>query len=58
VDRQDVAAWDARLDVSMGKSLNAAGAFRGAILNRDNIGKSADDLVQLWNAEHPEDPIA
>jgi hypothetical protein len=58
VDHQDVAAWDARLDVSMGKSLNAVGAFRGAILNRDNIGKSADDLVQLWNTEHPEDPIA
>lgn len=27
------------------------------ILNRDSIGKSADELVARWNAEHPDDPV-
>jgi hypothetical protein len=25
--------------------------------NRANIGKTADELVALWNAEHPEDLV-
>jgi hypothetical protein len=27
------------------------------ILNKSNIGKSADELAALWNAEHPNDPV-
>ncbi len=40
--------------------LNAVGdrnAFRGMIRNVENIGKSADELVALWNEKHPEDPV-
>jgi hypothetical protein len=37
--------------------LNIPGVFSGKILNSDNIGKSGDDLVTLWNSEHPEDPV-
>ena len=29
----------------------------GRIINRENIGKTSQELVQLWNEEHPEDPI-
>ena len=39
-------------------ALNAQGALKGKITNADNIGKSADDLVALWNEEHPDDPVA
>ncbi|MEW5828924.1 MAG: hypothetical protein AB1846_08565 [Chloroflexota bacterium] len=27
------------------------------IINKDSIGKSADELVAMWNAAHPEDPV-
>lgn len=31
--------------------------FFGEVVNRQYIGKSSDDLVALWNAEHPENPV-
>jgi len=37
--------------------LNKPGAFRGHIVHRENIGKSGDDLVVLYNELHPEDPV-
>lgn len=46
-----------RLDRAIKNALNAPGAFGGEIVNRENIGKTADDLVALWNADHPDDPV-
>ncbi len=40
------------------RRLNVPGEFRGHILNADNIGKTSDDLVTLWNKDHPDDPVA
>lgn len=34
------------------------GRFRGQISNRERVGLSGDDLVTLWNTEHPDDPVA
>ncbi len=31
--------------------------FYGEIINRQHIGKKGDQLVALWNAEHPEDLV-
>jgi hypothetical protein len=45
------------LDPAFANGLNAPGFFSGVILNRENIGKSSEELVEKWNAEHPEDPI-
>jgi len=45
-----------RLDKAIKNGLNAPGAFIGDIANRGNIGKTPDDLVAQWNAQHPEDP--
>lgn len=47
-----------RADNALKQGLNKPGAFKGEINNRDNIGKSSDDLVVLWDAEHPDDPVA
>jgi len=47
-----------RLDTAVKNGLNTPGVFTGSIKNRENIGKSADDLVALWNAAHPDDPVA
>lgn len=46
-----------RPDTALTKALNKSG-FRGNIENRENIGKSSDDLVAMWNAEHPDNPVA
>lgn len=47
-----------RTDQEIVGALNASGAYKGEIVNRENIGKTADELVALWNAAHPEDPVA
>jgi hypothetical protein len=31
--------------------------FEGEILNAENIGLSPDAFKELWDAEHPEDPM-
>jgi hypothetical protein len=46
-----------RADNALVNGLNVPGVFSGTILNPDNIGKSGNDLVELWNAEHSEDPV-
>lgn len=33
------------------------GDFSGTIRNKGNRGKSAEELVALWNELHPEDPV-
>ena len=32
-------------------------ALYAKIINKENIGKSADELVALWNESHPDDPV-
>jgi hypothetical protein len=46
-----------RADVALKKGLNAPGEFRGDIENSENIGKTGDDLVAMWNEDHPDDPV-
>lgn len=45
-----------RLDWGLRRDLNSR-KFDGKIINRCNIGKTADELAALWNEEHPEDPV-
>jgi hypothetical protein len=45
-----------RLDWGLRRDLNR-GKFQGTILNRRNVGKTPDELVALWNAAHPGDPV-
>ena len=46
-----------RLSKEIKNALNTPGAFSGEIINRENIGKSADELVEMWNNDHPDDPV-
>jgi len=45
-----------RLDKNLKRALNN-GSFSGGIRNRKNIGKSVEEVIALWNAEHPDDPV-
>jgi len=46
-----------RADNALVKGLNFPGVFSGDIINSENIGKSGDDLVALWNEANPEDQV-
>jgi hypothetical protein len=46
-----------RIDPSIRKAINVPAAFKGTVVNRENIGKSRADLVEMWNLEHPDDPV-
>jgi hypothetical protein len=47
-----------RLDTSIKNALNAKGAYQGEIKNRENIGKTNEEYIQMWNADHSDDPIS
>jgi hypothetical protein len=46
-----------RPDPAFANGLNIPGIFAGIILNREHIGKTSDDLVELWNEANPSDPV-
>ena len=46
-----------RADTAFSNGLNIPGIFTGTILNRENIGKTSEDLVTIWNTEYPDDLI-
>lgn len=46
-----------RPDPGMLRQLNDPTKFYAKILNKANIGKTADELVAQWNMEHPDDPV-
>ena len=47
-----------RADTGLANGLNNPGAFTGDIKSRENIGKTAEELVALWNKDHPEDLVS
>ena len=46
-----------RPDNAFGNGLNVPGIFTGTVINRENIGKTTEELVLKWNTEHPEDQV-
>ena len=58
IDLDGVLGVGHRADVDLKNGLNVAGEFKADILNRENIGKTSDELAAMWNAEHPDDPVA
>lgn len=46
-----------RADAYLKNQLNVPKTYRGEFHNTDFIGKTTSDLVNKWNAEHPEDLI-
>ena len=46
-----------RPDPDILRQLNDRGKFYAKILNKANIGKTADELVAQWNMKHPDDLV-
>ncbi len=57
IKRDGTFKWEYRVSKELKRGLNAPDTFVGTIVNKENIGKSTDELVALWNAEHPDDPV-
>ena len=45
-----------RADPAFAYSLNKD-AFEGNVLNKDNIGKTSEEFVLMWNEANPNDPV-
>ena len=46
-----------RIDRDLIKNINI-GTFAAKVENAENMGKTPDELVTLWNEIHPEEPVA
>lgn len=46
-----------KIDKHLKGKMNLSGEFKGEIVNNDMIGKSVEDMINLWNLEHPDEPI-
>ena len=47
-----------RIDPFLKNAINTPGTFVGTILNRENIGKTVEELIAMWNTDHPENPVS
>jgi hypothetical protein len=45
-----------RMDSRLKRALNA-GTFSGRLRNQQHIGKRLEEIIALWNREHPDDPV-
>ena len=57
IDAQGNLSVSVRVDKRITSALNAPGAFSGKVNNSANIGLSTEEIVALWNEEHPENLI-
>jgi hypothetical protein len=54
IDTKGTVAISYRADRSLVKDINTR--FRGDVSNRQNIGKTSDEFLELWNEMNPDTP--
>jgi hypothetical protein len=57
IDLEGKFAVKVQADKRIMRAANQEKAFRGRIANAENIGKTSDDLVAMWNEDHPDDLV-
>ncbi len=57
IDLEGNFAISFRPDTAFGNGLNVPGIFTGTIINRENIGKTSEELVVMWNEKNPDDQV-
>jgi len=57
IDAKGNLSVSVRVDKRITSALNIPGVFTGKVNNSANIGMTTGEILQLWNEEHPEDPI-
>jgi nucleoid DNA-binding protein len=46
-----------KMDKVLKNRLNTPGEDKMRIVNKDNIGKSIDEIYAIWNEANPDDPV-
>ena len=46
-----------RIDKKLSDSMPNVNEFKGEIKNRENIGKSLTEFMEMWDKEHPDDNV-
>ena len=57
IDSKGNLSVSVRVDKRINTALNTPGAFAGRIGNSNNIGKTTQEIVSLWNDANPDDLI-
>jgi len=57
IDAQGNLSVNVRVDKRITSALNVPGAFTGKVNNSANVGKTTEEIVSMWNEEHPTDII-
>jgi nucleoid DNA-binding protein len=57
IDRNGDVSINFRADSVLRNGINAPSAYRGAIANKAHIGLENDKFKQLWDTDHPDDPL-
>jgi len=57
IDLEGNLAISFRPDPAFANGLNVPGIFTGTIINRENIGKTSDELIAKWNEAFPTDQV-
>ncbi len=50
-------AFSVTVDNELQVRLNDLGTYKGEFYNRQNLGKTPDELLEQWNTENPDDPV-
>lgn len=46
-----------RADVELKNGINTPGAYQGDVKNSEHIGWTKEQYKELWDSEHPQDPL-
>jgi hypothetical protein len=57
IDRNGTIKHNYRADAKLKQRSNAEGAYTGRITNGERIGLSNAGYKELWDADHPDDPL-
>jgi hypothetical protein len=57
IDAQGNLSVSVRVDKRITSALNVPGSFSGRVSNSANIGKTTEEIVELWNETNPDDLI-
>lgn len=57
ISREGTFKINLRTDMGLKKRLNAPDAYTGTLLNKNRIGLDNAGYKELWDADHPDDPL-
>ena len=57
VDGEGAYSISFRADMALKNGINTPNAYEGVVKNSERIGLTKEQYKELWDSEHPEDPL-